>query len=139
MTRELVRKISQGAIGIAMGLVHYVLYVVALPVAFQSVAGLPVELRPPADPSIFLALLIALGVGEGIAPATVGAALGLLSKVVGSLYIYYATNGGVISVALAGYRATIDLSVLIYAIVAGSIIVGVVGASARACEGVSKV
>jgi len=139
LTRELVRKISQGAIGIAMGLVHYVLYVVALPVAFQSVAGLPVELRPPADPSIFLALFIALGVGEGIAPATVGAALGLLSKVVGSLYIYYATNGGVISVALAGYRATIDLSVLIYAIVAGSIIVGVVGASARACEGVSKV
>ena len=122
----------RGAIGAVMGSVYYVLYVVALPVMFQSVAGLPVELRPPVDPSTALALFMALGVAESVAPAAVGAAFGLLLKVVGALYIYCATNGGAVSAAIAGYCITIDLSLLVYAIAIGSIIVGVVDAFTQA-------
>jgi hypothetical protein len=44
-----------------------------------------------------------------------------------------------ISATVAGYSVTIDLSILIYAIVAGSIMVGVADASTRACEEASKV
>jgi len=94
--------------------------------------------QAPMDPSIALALFIALGMAEGVAPAVTGAVFGVLSKVVGSLYLYCTTNGGVISAAVVGYRITIDMSILIYAIVAGSIIVGVVDASTQACEGASK-
>jgi len=139
LAKDLAKRISRGVIGVAMGLVYYALYVAALPAMFQSIAGLPVELRPPVDPSIALALFIALGVAESIVPAAVGATFGLLSKALGSLYLYCATNGGVVSAAVAGYRVTIDMSILIYVIVAGSVIVGVVDASTQACEGASKV
>ncbi len=125
-------------IGVAMGLVYYVLYVAALPAVFQSIARLPVDLVPPLDPSMALAFFIALGVAESVAPVAVGAAFGVLSKTVGALYLYCATNGGVVSATVASYRITIDLSILIYAIVAGSVIVGAVDASTRACEGASE-
>jgi len=134
-----VKRTLHGMIGVVMGLVYYALYVAALPAMFQGIAGLPFELRPPVDPSTALALFMVLGMAESIVPATVGAAFGVLSKAVGSLYLYCVTNGEVISATVAGYSVTIDLSILIYAIVAGSIIVGVADASMRACEEASKV
>jgi len=89
-----------------MGLVYYVLYVVASDVSGRG--GAPVELAPLVNPSTALALFMVLGVAESVVPAAVGVASACCPRS-GVLCVYCATNGGVISTAIAGYRMTIDL------------------------------
>lgn len=127
--------IWRGLTGAVTGLVYYFLYATALPVAFQHIAGLPVSVEAPMDFSTILAIFIALGVAENVAPAIPGSLFKVLSKLVGASYLYFITNGGVVSANISNYIVTLDMSPLIYIILAGSLIVGVLDATTYVYKG----
>lgn len=138
MVSEVVKMILRGVAGIVLGLIYYLLYVVALPVIFQRIAGLPISAELPMEVSTILAVLIALGIAENVAPTIPSAVFRVLSKLVGASYLYFATNGGIITANIADYIVTLDASLLIYIILAGSVIVGVLDAATYACKNVLK-
>lgn len=138
MVSTAVKTVLRGAMGVVMGLVYYFLYAAALPIVFQRIAGLQVSVELPIDVSVILVVFMALGIAENVAPAVPGAVFRVLSKLVGASYLYFVANGGIIQANIAGYTVTLDISLLIYIILAGSLIVGVSDAATYACRGVLK-
>jgi len=66
LVKAIAKRVLCGMAGIAMGLVYYLIYVLALPVAFHNIADLPVRFSFPLDLSTALILFMVLGVTEGI-------------------------------------------------------------------------
>lgn len=138
MIGTVVKTLLRGLMGVITGLVYYFLYVAVLPIAFQRMAGLPVSVELPIDFSTIFVVFIALGVTENVAPPVPSAVFRVLSKLVGASYLYFAMDGGVVSANVGSYIVTLDLSLLIYIILAGSAMVGVLDAATYACKGTLK-
>lgn len=138
MVNAIVKIILRGVVGVVMGLIYYLLYVAALPTAFQRIAGLPVSIELPMDSFTILTLFIAFGIAENVTPNLPSAVFRALSKLVGASCLYLAMDGGIVSTSTAGHAVTLDASLIIHIILAGSIIVGVLDATTYACKSVLK-
>ncbi|MEM0083266.1 MAG: hypothetical protein QW102_01960 [Candidatus Nezhaarchaeales archaeon] len=138
MISTILKTVSRGVVGAVTGLIYFFLYAAALPGVFQRIAGLPVDIELPMDFPTILAVFIALGIAENVAPTIPGAAFRVLSKLVGASYLYFALNGGIVSANIANFIVTLDASLLIYIILAGSIVIGVLDAATHACRSFMK-
>jgi len=134
LVSTILKTISRGVVGAVTGLIYFFLYVAALPSVFQRIAGLPVGIELPMDFLTILTVFIALGIAENVAPTISSAVFRVLSKLVGASYLYFALNGGIVSANIANFIVTLDVSLLIYIILAGSIIIGVLDAATYACR-----
>ncbi|MEB3806443.1 MAG: hypothetical protein GSR73_02900 [Desulfurococcales archaeon] len=127
------RMVVRGLIGLLIGLVYYFLYVVLLPrFLIPLLVAEPETIYSPSVVEASVIILIMVSIFERVLEHPVAAAFRLVSKVLGVIILFYITNGGLItgSVEYAGevLYATVDLRILFYVIVAGSLVGGLVDA-----------
>ncbi|MET1160463.1 MAG: hypothetical protein ABWW65_05825 [Thermoprotei archaeon] len=112
--------------GIVVGVVYYILYLVALPSLLTAVQ-IPVYIPP--NIVFYLGFFIALGTAESILANTpFSIPLRILSKLLGALILWTILNGGHLSGSIEYSGTTvfieIDISLLLYVIVLASLIYG---------------
>jgi len=134
--KELVRKLISSVItGLILGIIYYLVYVYVVPQLFSAYGyqvPVPSALKP--FTSISLPLFLALALAERLLPSVPGATVRLVSKPIGSAYLYILTNGGTLTATLKGYQITINIQILLYIVIAGSIIFGVADAISATTE-----
>ncbi|MCE4626374.1 MAG: hypothetical protein F7B78_01835 [Desulfurococcales archaeon] len=124
------------ALGVVLGAVYYVVYVMLLPRLIAPGMGLLENVEVSAfqsiDYRVAITLLITIGIMERVIEHPVAAVLRVLSKLVGALLLYIITNGGIFTATIevdgSMVNVVADLSLLIYSVIIVSAIVGIVDA-----------
>jgi hypothetical protein len=113
--------------GVASGVAYYYIYARLFPALFSQY-NVVVPYRPAPETTIVMAVFIMLGVIERVLPPVPASAFRILSKVIGSAYLYWITNGGALSGTVKGMNVTINVSILVYLIMGFTILLGLMDA-----------
>lgn len=131
---------SRVAWGVVAAVLYYLIYMVLLPTFIAQAVGPQGVPLPTGQASYWIAgmLLVSLGFIERVLEHPVAAAFRVLSKVVGAIVLYILTNGGVITATISEGGSTLtvtaDLSLLIYSLMAISMVMGIVDAGSAVIE-----
>lgn len=120
-----VRIILLSVVGVVVGVLYYYIYGYMIPSIFS---GYGFEVNAPKGVSVMVMLFILLGVFERVLPRIPAGAVRILSKVVGAVYLYYITSGGILSGEISGLSVTIDVSTIIYLVIGFSLVIGLLDA-----------
>jgi hypothetical protein len=130
---EAVKIIKEILVGVLLGFLYYIVYIITLPYLITSLMRMPV----PGEERLayYIWFFVALGVGESILKShPVSIPLRMLSKLLGALFLYTIVNGGELHGAYVtnGYTisVSINISTLIYTVIAASLVYGFIDAFA---------
>lgn len=126
LTRKIRRILVPIILGIVYGVVYYALYALSVPEAFSRYGLSGIVSAPSAG--LLLVIFMLLGVIERTLPPAPAAPVRVLSKLVGAGYLYYATNGGVLSGYIHGETVILDVRIVVYLIIVFSLLIGVIDA-----------
>jgi hypothetical protein len=130
---EVMKIVREVLVGVLIGLLYYIVYIITLPYLITSLMKIPV----PAEGRLayYIWFFVALGIGESVLKShPVSIPLRMLSKLLGALLLYTIVNGGELSGTYVtnGYAisVSINISTMIYTVIAASLIYGFIDAFA---------